>query len=617
MAKRIVLTAILICLLIAGIGCVRVAKANFIPEPTPEGIIIQADGSISGTDQIEKDGKTYRLTGDLNKTLAILCDNIVIDGAGFTISGQDNSTGVFLQQRSNVTIKNLVVKNFCWAIKLTYGLGIEGSRGINISSSTLTNNTYGIVLGLFSGNATLLNNTITGNEYGIYFSYSSGNMLRNNVMNDNRYNLWVDCELSSSAYSLANDVDASNTVDGKPVCYWVNQQNKAVPADAGYVALVLCNNITVQNLQLSGNGQGVLLASTNRSLITNNNLTNNNYGIALFGPNAPCTDNTITGNRIENNTKDGIFTWDNTGTNITQNTISNSQENGLNLFNAKKAVITGNNVTGNGETGIKLWGYDLTGPQLISQNYVAKNGLGIELDWDNSGDAARSLVTQNTLIENNRYGLKISGEQQNNQIYLNNFINNNASGLQVGQPGRWTAQGDLPGKANAWDNGTFGNYWSDYLTRYPDASEVANTGTGDTPFYINENNQDNHPLMEPVALVMAETPDPTVTPSPSPITPSPSPLSSHSSAPSEEPTLTPTTSTTISAQTITPTATTTPTTTATPAPTNTSPAATQNGNTQDINVYIAITAVVVIVVFAAVAIVFSKRSHKTAGVNGP
>jgi hypothetical protein len=45
------------------------------------------------------------------------------------------------------------------------------------------------------------------------------------------------------------------------------------------------------------------------------------------------------------------------------------------------------------------------------------------------------------------------------------------------------------------DNGSIGNYWSDYLTKYPNASEVGNTGIGDTPYIIDANNVDNFPLM--------------------------------------------------------------------------------------------------------------------------
>ncbi len=51
------------------------------------------------------------------------------------------------------------------------------------------------------------------------------------------------------------------------------------------------------------------------------------------------------------------------------------------------------------------------------------------------------------------------------------------------------------GLSNTWDNGEEGNYWSDHVTRYPNAMEVDGSGVGDTPYYINENNQDKYPLM--------------------------------------------------------------------------------------------------------------------------
>jgi hypothetical protein len=38
--------------------------------------------------------------------------------------------------------------------------------------------------------------------------------------------------------------------------------------------------------------------------------------------------------------------------------------------------------------------------------------------------------------------------------------------------------------AGQWDNGAVGNYWSDYTTLYPRASEISNSGIGDTPYVI-------------------------------------------------------------------------------------------------------------------------------------
>ena len=89
--------------------------------------------------------------------------------------------------------------------------------------------------------------------------------------------------------------------------------------------------------------------------------------------------------------------------------------------------------------------------------------------------------------------MQLTGNQNNNVIYHNSFVNNNAKdeGLQVSIPS---------GRGNVWDNGTAGNYWSDYITRYPNASEVGSSGIGDTPFYINENNFDRYPHMESVTI---------------------------------------------------------------------------------------------------------------------
>ena len=44
------------------------------------------------------------------------------------------------------------------------------------------------------------------------------------------------------------------------------------------------------------------------------------------------------------------------------------------------------------------------------------------------------------------------------------------------------------------------NYWSDYLTRYPNATEIGSSGIGNTPYVYATGYQDSHPLMKPVAI---------------------------------------------------------------------------------------------------------------------
>ena len=74
--------------------------------------------------------------------------------------------------------------------------------------------------------------------------------------------------------------------------------------------------------------------------------------------------------------------------------------------------------------------------------------------------------------------------------------------------------------ANFWDNGSVGNYWSDYAERYPNASELGSTGIVDTPYVIDADNVDYYPLMYPYDIendaIAFPTPEPQSSQSPEP-----------------------------------------------------------------------------------------------------
>jgi len=302
-ALALALILALLASIMAGMQALEVAEANFIPETLPSGVRIESDGTVNGTSDIQRDGNLYTLTSNIEATLVVLCDNIVIDGAGYTIHGQGTSSGIFLQGRTNITIKNLQINNFQYGIKLTFGYSENGPRNITVLKNTITNNSVGISLQIFSCYNLISGNNITGNGIGIGIYYSHDNTLRDNCMSDNEHNLWIGSLLWDSGSVFINDIDTSNTVNGKPVYYWINQKDKTIPSDAGYVGLVRCSNIIVQGLNLTHNGQGVLLIETNNSIVTGNYIAKNNYGVALFGTVAPCTNNTISQNLITQNTE--------------------------------------------------------------------------------------------------------------------------------------------------------------------------------------------------------------------------------------------------------------------------------------------------------------------------
>lgn len=509
--KQILTTAFIVALLfsaLVGLQFVRLAEANFMPMQIPQpAFIIRSDGSVdSSTAPIQRDGNVYTFTDDIvGYTIASERDNIVLDGGGYTLIGNGNSTGIFILNRNGVTVRNMKVSNFGCGIKLIADIYLGGTS----SSNNLTNN------------------TLTDNDHGILISSSSNNVLRNNIMNNNTRNFGVQGK-------YAQDVDVSNTVDGKPVIYWVNQQDRTVPSDAGYIALINCTHMTVQDLNLADNGQGVVLVYTTDSTVTTNHITNtgsgiyiqessgntisgnnlarNGYGIRGLAPSnnnissnnittnengvyftGASENNVISGNAVAANTADGIHLWGSSNTDIDGNTVANNTENGIIFFESQNNRIVNNTITGNGN-GIKFW-FDAN-DNMVSDNYIANNAIGILID-----DSFDNRIIRNMITENSDWGMQLTGNQNNNIIYHNSFVDNNeGERLQVSIPGIWSMDGMKDGGGNVWDNGTAGNYWSDYLTRYPNASEVGSSGIGNTQFYINPNNFDRYPLIEPATI---------------------------------------------------------------------------------------------------------------------
>jgi parallel beta-helix repeat protein len=549
MKKAVLTLALILALLfsaVAGTQLVQFSSANFFPEPTPSGIQITSGGAVEGTDLIQQSGNVYTLTGDIHGTIVVLRDGIVLDGVGYTLQGSGSGSGVFLQERNGVTIKNLRIENFEVGIKFTWlSYGMPSTpRSNKVMGNTITNNTYGVVFNDFSSGSEVSDNYFSGNTYGVS-AYNA--VFRNNQFRNNGG------AITENSYSV-NDIDTSNTVNGNPIYYWVGEHDRSVPANAGWVVLRNCSRITVHGLSLQGNGDGISLCYTNDSTVTGNVVTKNINGIKLSGScnnvisdnhvasndeygiylDGTSKDNSVIGNKIESNGKDGVSVYAlgcSQGNLIGQNEVTGNLGSGISVNGAQEYKIVENNVTLNAGPGICF----LYGPShnTVSGNYIAGNGVGILLT-----DAVENTITSNTITANNGWGMELNGSQKNNVIHHNNFIDNKVTNtLQVRIAGVFDFPGFnqpltnfsiqphteppiepeppkfVAGAANVWDDGKEGNYWSDYGVRYPNASEVGGTGTEDTPFFINENNIDHHPL---IALYNISVDLPAASPSPPP-----------------------------------------------------------------------------------------------------
>jgi len=254
-------------------------------------------------------------------------------------------------------------------------------------------------------------------------------------------------------------------------------------------------SITMGNIEL--------MFSSNNTL-TGNTITDAlSFGISLHWS----SNNTINGNYFANVLSPVEADYD-------QNVISGN--NMVNCDLGVRVLGSGNIVFGNNMTFADL-GYHqqasdyMTGivvdgsNNTVYQNIITGYALaGISIDgvgntYLNNGTIIPPQGIDNTFFENiiacNGYGLIVSPDGaavDNNTIYHNDFINNNQSVLVTSPDSVETNDGSAY-FVNFWDN----NYWSDYAQRYPNASEIGNSGIMSLPYLIDGHNYDMHPLENP------------------------------------------------------------------------------------------------------------------------
>lgn len=160
---------------------------------------------------------------------------------------------------------------------------------------------------------------------------------------------------------------------------------------------------------------------------------------------------------------------------------------GIFVLDSSNSTIIGISTTNNGNGVEGGYGVDIIGSSNVSiiGSNVTRNYCGIYLC-----ESSNTTISENS-IRDNWYGIWLSGSS-NIECFHNNFINNTVQTFF-----------DYPSDAGVWDNGypSGGNYWSDYngsdLYSGPYQNETGSDGIGDTPYIIDENNQDLYPLMGP------------------------------------------------------------------------------------------------------------------------
>jgi parallel beta-helix repeat protein len=289
---------------------------------------ISSDGHVSGTDKLHRNDNLYTFTDDVYMDIKVEKSNIIIDGAGFKLEKRVTAGNwgiAFSSDVHNVTIRNLIITGFGRGIMLT-GLGHT------VTGCKIMDCYEGILLSKAEDNVIIDNKFVNST---VRFVDSSNNRLRNNRLE----NSWI----GTSWQNNYNDVDSSNTIDGKPLYYLVNQHDLVLSPihypEIGCLILIGCTGITIKDIIFPNqptNG-GVTMTHTSNSTIINNTFTDLWESITLY----KCSDITVSGNSIVNNELGIGIHAQNLRINIIRNHIENN-EMGISLMGSEIRIYHNN-----------------------------------------------------------------------------------------------------------------------------------------------------------------------------------------------------------------------------------------------------------------------------------
>jgi len=380
------LTGVMVEASVVSGGVTGTAKATETNMWQTEIIYIRADGSVyPDTAPISSaDNITYTLTDNIagnvswgSSAVVIQRDNIIIDGAGYTLQGPGGSeypSGIALTGRSNVTIKNMKITAFY------YGIWLDFSFNSSVSGNNVTaNNGYGVWLYSSSNNNSVSGNNISNNGDGVVLDFSFNNSVSGNMFANDGL---------AEIVSYGNVV-TGNLVNGKPLVY-LEEVSDYAAENAGQVILVKCNNVTVENLNLSNTNVGVQLLETNNTRISGNNITANHHeGISL----SKSFNNSVSGNTITNN-YDGVGLYSSSNNSVDGNNFSNNGD-GVLLESSSNNMFFHNNFVNNTVPAFQYYSTNAWDDGYPSGGNYWSDYAGVDANNDGLGDTSPVILGSN------------------------------------------------------------------------------------------------------------------------------------------------------------------------------------------------------------------------------
>jgi parallel beta-helix repeat protein len=427
--------------------------------------------------------------------------SIVIDKTDLKIIGENKSTTIINLDGGNsieITAHNTSIEGFTIQ-RASQAIIIESDNN-SIYDNIFEYNYEGIYCGFSSGYPKVSNNLMSGNEFynsglcGIYLFSACKNNISNNRFSDNN---WGICLFSGSSNNVldgntimnsrglgivlnncTHNIVSNNHIDSAGTTgiyvdqgsnYNIVHGNVLTNTNGIWGILYVINSYynTVTNNVLMNNSGGIYLDHTFYTIIGNNTMIGNRYGLGVNGDSLSHFVHSIdNSNKINGKPVYYLVNQEK----ITLDAINYSELGFLGIINSTNVKIRDLQVTNNWH-GLLL---AYTTNSTVENVTVSNNNCGMYLI-----NSPNNTLIYNTFSKNS-YGICLMNSEST--VYKNNFSNN-------------TQQVICPTYNPFWNNGAEGNFWSDYT-----GEDQNGDGIGDSPYAINEDNQDQFPLIDPVSF---------------------------------------------------------------------------------------------------------------------
>jgi parallel beta-helix repeat protein len=396
-------------MLIAAIGVFNPNVTGFAPD-LPLGPSICGNTIMSDTTLDRDQGPC---AGD---GLYIGNDNIVLDCAGYSITGPNSNSGISVNGYNNITIKNCNIKDFEKGFYLSTSSNNTVKNNTAISTAPMSNGlTFNMV---FFSNIT--NNTFNNNSQGMNLQSSFNNTIDNNTLKYNTDGMML--FPGSDNNTIINNVVYKNTNNGisAGMSNYVFIANNTVTNNSAGVSFNSCYNVTIADNKIVNSTTGIDSQTNSFSNITNNivNLSQQ-YGINL----ANSINNTIANNTLYGNRNVGIYIGFSSDNNtLINNTANNGRTYGFQLSTNSYNTLTNNTANSNIQGGFLLAASNFN---VLTNNSASNNPYGVYLQ-----SSLGTTILNNTLNDNSLYGIySVSGS--NNGIVINNTVCGNRGAYDI------------------------------------------------------------------------------------------------------------------------------------------------------------------------------------------